>query len=296
MNIKKLSAIALAAITAISLCGCDKQPDSSDNSSTTNDISQSTPAVPPVPNDPSFLRGALGEIIGISEITAAWDTDNNEISPELLTEKNFCKATTDSAYYALPKYPCRTSYDNTFDADDLIFTDIPQETVNGGYFRVKAGDTVCGMTVTEASSEFNTNSRVLGGITGTSLTLGGEKTLSGYAYIVPGDEYGVAAGDVIFLPSGNVDLPVVRFDSIDENGIPNRGTGDVFITGDLSYTNEFGCRFKLGNISDVTADISDIPTDGSSVKVNVTITNISMATTADWLTRVEAEIVSVTTA
>ncbi len=293
MNIKKISALTLAAFLAVSLCGCNSETESSDTDNSSGNAPNSSYSVP---EDATFLKGAMGDPIGLSEITSASDANFNEISPELLTADNFGNATANIAYYAVPKYPCHTSFDDTYNADESLFTDVPQESVSGDYIKVKPGDKIFGLTVTEASSTFNQNARVTGGIVGTNLALDGEVTLTGYAQIVQEDEYGVSAGDIQFIPTGKVELPIVRFDNTDENGLPNRSTGDVVFLGDIAFTNEFFGYFRIGNVNDTSADLSDIPTDGSFAKVTVTITNIRMESMIDWITQVRATIVSVSAA
>lgn len=302
MKIKKIMAIALAAFLAVSLGGCNKSPESSD-SGTSSDNSGSTGNTPvyPVPDDATFLKGAAGDVIGLSEITAAYNAENQEIPPESMTTENFFKATIDSAYYALPLYPCLTSRESEYDEENLLFKDAPQGS-ESAFIKVKKGDKIGGLTVAEASSEFNLNSPVLGVVVRTSLTLEGEITLTGYARVIPGDEYGVAVGDIVFIPAGTFDLPVVRFDGCDKDGIILRRTGDVYIMGgsssedSITFTNEFTERFTLGNINSTTADISAISTDGSFTKVNVTISDIKMSSSADWITQVSANIVSISAA
>lgn len=304
MNIKKTSAFSLAALLAISLCGCAGSSESSDTDSAanSNDSTSHTNSTPvyPIPNDATFLKGAAGDIIGLSEITGVWNLENQEISPESMTEENFFRAVIDSAYYALPLYPCLTDCDNEYDEDNLLFKDAPQGS-QSDFIKVKKGDTIFGMTVAEASSEFTLNSPVLGVVVSTSLTLKGEITLTGYTRVIPDNEYGVAVGDIIFLPTGNVRLPVVRFDGCDKDGIITRRTGDVYIMGgssedSITFTNEFTERFTLGNINSTTADISVIPTDGSFKKVNVTISNIVMKSSADWITQISTDIASISAA
>lgn len=308
MTGRKITALSLALAAVLSLCGCDnsssagKQSDtsstslsessqsssdgsSSENSSEISDISAQT-----------FLRGAAGDIIRVSEITEALNADSESIAPESLNEENFYRVTTNGAYYAKPLYSCLTDRDNEYDADALLFKDAPQGS-QSDFIKVKKGDTIMGMTVAEASSDFNPNSPVPGVVVSTNLTLEGEKTLTGYIRVVPDNEYSVSVGDILFIPSGKIDLPVVRFDGCDKDGVITRRTGDVYImdgtNGSLTYTNEFADKIVLGNISDTTADISDIPTDGSIVKATVTISKLSISSSVDWLTMVNALLVSV---
>lgn len=314
MNIRKITALTLAAVLVVSLCGCNNDPENSgssdsstltnstnNSSSTTNESSSDSTPVYPAPSDATFLRGAVGDVIGLSEITEARNKENQEIPPESMTEENFFRASTDSAYYALPLYQSLTDRETEYDETNLLFKDIPQDS-QSDFIKVKKGDKIFGMTVTEASSDFNLNSSVLGVVVGTSLTLEGEITLTGYARVVPDNEYGVAVGDILFIPTGKVDLPVVRFDGCNKDGVIMRRTGDVYIMNggsdadSITYTNEFSHQFTLGNISETSADISVLSTDGIFTKVNATISNIRMNSSIDWFTQVDADLVSITAA
>lgn len=297
MRIKGFSAVILSAFLTITLCGCDKgdgNSNSADNS-TGSEISDISPVIYPDPADATFLQGAAGDHIGLSEIVYIRDIENNELSPDELTEDNFYRVTINSAYYSLPLYPCLTSLDSEYDEDALLFRDAPQ-TEQSVYFKAKKGDKIFGLTVAEASSEFSIDWDHFNLVSATDLTLEGEITLSGYACVVPDNEYGISVGDIIFLPVGNVQLPVVRFVSVDENEKIYRRTGDIYVRNGITYTNEFAEFFLLGNINDTAADVSILPSDGSLVKVNVTISNIKMTTTLNWLTQINAEIISITSA
>ncbi len=301
--IKKITIMAIITAIAVSVCGCNGDPQSAGQDSGTisdgsSENSVNTPSYP-VPEDATFLKGAAGDVIGASEITAAFNIENQEISPEMITEENFFKATIDNAYYALPLYHCFTDREGGYDTENLLFKDAPQGS-QSDFIKAKKGDKICGLTVVEAYSEFDLNSPVPGVVVGTSLSLEGEITLTGYARVIPENEYGVSVGDIVFIPTGSVNLPVVRFDGCDNDGVITRRTGDVYImdgsTDSLTYTNEFADQFVLGNINDISADIGCLSTDGSFTKVNVTIRNITMKSTINWITQVQAELVSVSKA
>lgn len=300
MNIRTVSLPMLSVIlTASLLCGCNGEPTGSNSetgsqsgTSSVSEPAESIDNTPSIPGDATFLKGALGETIYTSEITNAVDGEGNAVAPEALSKESFTSASIDSAYCALPLYPCVTDRDGEYDETNMIFKNVPQER-KSDYIKVKAGDTVCGLKVTYAISEFNINAEILGCVVGTSLELEGEITLTGYAWIEPADDYGIVEGDIRFVPSGDVQLPVVRFDNTDENGIPNRQTGEIYYTNGITHTNEFSSSLDLGNIADTTADISDLETDGTPSKVTITVSNIKMSSTLDWLTRFSAELVSV---
>ncbi len=299
--IKKITIMALVTAIAVLVCGCNGDPQSSGKDSGTISGSGSSSDAPsyPVPEDATFLRGAAGDIIGASEITQVWNNENQEISPESMTEENFFRALTDSAYYALPLYPCLTDRESEYDMDDLLFKDALHSD-QSGFIKARKGDKVCGLTVSDAYSEFDVSSSVPGAIIGTSLSLEGEIALTGYARVIPENDYGVSAGDIVFIPTGNVNLPVVRFDGCGDDGAVTRRTGDVYImdgsTGSITYTNEYADRFTLGNVNDVSADISCLSDDGNFTKVNVTIRSITMRCTLNRITQVQAELVNVSAA
>lgn len=304
---KKITSLLTAALLAISLCGCGgdiKSSDSADKSPGTSSADPgSTNSIPyyPVPDDATFLKGAAGDVIGLSEIVEARDLENREISPQALTEDNFFSAVTDSAYCALPLYNCLTDRESEYDEASVSFMDAPQDN-RTDFIKVKKGDKLLGLTVAEASSEFGVNSPVFGTVTSTALTLEGEITLTGYARVIPGDEYGVAVGDIVFIPVGNVQLPAVRLDSCGTDGVITRRTGDVYIMNGSSaddsivYTNEYADRFVLDNINSTSADVGCLSEDGSFTKVNVTISGIGMKSTINWITQISADIVSISAA
>lgn len=300
MKIKNISILIITTLLSASLlCGCNEKQQNNSSDSGTNSVTEPadsfnrTPPVHEIPEDATFLKGALGDPIGLSEITRASNAEFLEVSPDQLTEDNFGEAEVSCAYFAYPSYSCLTSLDDSYDADNVMFTGVSQRETSGDYFKVKTGDIICGLTVSYASSSFNPMSPVKGSITRTFIELEGEKTITGYAWIEQQDEYGITAGDIKFIPSGDVNLPVVRFDSADGNGIPKRISGSVGMAHGIYFSNDFGGCFDLGNIADTTADISALQSDGGYVKVNITLTNIRMDTTLDWFTRVNADIVNV---
>lgn len=298
MKIKTVSLPILSVLlTASLLCGCNGESGNSTNSdsgtSSVSEPEESLVYTPSVPENATFLKGALGDPIDLSEITFAMGAEFTEIPPAELSEDNFSRAAASCAYFAYPAYSCRTSLDDSYDADNVIFPGVPQGESGGDYIKVKAGDKIFGLTVKTASSSFDQNARVPGSIVGTFLELDGEVTVTGYAWIEQQDEYGISAGDIKLIPSGDVQLPVARFDSADENGIPKRANGIVGMENGIYYTNDFGGSFSLGNANETTADISALPADGSYAKVTVTVTKIELNSTIDWMTRVNADIVSV---
>lgn len=312
MNFTKISSLVISVVLAVSLSGCNtnKENNSSTDVSSTSSSdgssgsssesssggsSESSLSVP-VSGTATFLIGADGAAITTDEITSAVDSENKEIPLSSLNELNFSRVTVNCAYCAKPLYSCVTDRESEYDEDNIRFKDIPQET-KSDFIKVKKGDKIFGMTVTAAESEFNRGTPVIGNVVGSTLSLDGEITISGYARIVPDDEYGVSVGDIQFVPVGDVGLPVISYEIGFTKGVSERLTGSVFImegkSDDLTYSNEFGTYFALGNVNDVTADISAIPTDGSITKVSITLSDISISSTIGWFTWVNGTLVSV---
>lgn len=292
MKTKIITSLALTAIMAASPCGCNANvkptPSNSDTSSTSTsnavgdtgssntESSSGTPSDTSDPEAMSFLIGLANDPIPLSEISSIETDKDEQISAAELTEENFRAATADCAYYALPLYPCVTDRESEFDEENIIFKNVPQDS-KSDFIKAKKGDKIFGFTVSEASTTFTSYSPLAGKLYKTSLALDGEITLTGYARMIAENEYGVSIGDILFVPVGKVELPVVRFDSFD--GVTaSRLIGEVWGNTDLTFSNEFTDEFKLGNKDNTTEDIRALPTDGSSVKVNLTLYDIEIKT------------------
>lgn len=293
MKTKIITSFALSAVMAASLCGCnanvkpspsDSDTNSASTSNTVSDISSSntesgsgTPSDAPATSKPearSFLAGLADDPIPLSELISIENDKKEQIAADELTEENFCEATADCAYYALPLYPCVTDRESEFDEENIVFKNIPRETKKD-YIKVKKGDKIFGFTVSEASTGFTKYSPLSGKIMSMNLSLDGEITLTGYARMVAENEYGVEVGEILLVPVGEVKLPVVRFDEFDGvNAL--RNIGEVCSSGYMTFTNEFTTEFRLGNKNETSEDITALPTDGSIVKVNVTLYDIEI--------------------
>ena len=331
---KKRFTVILSVILAAVLCGCDvKEPDSSGDSaannsssdsstttesSTTNESSDSTPSdsEPEEPKQLTFLVGLDGKAIAEEDITEAFDGEYNKVSPSEITADNFGRAEAKVAFVAMPSGICRTSLDNAsvFDSENRAFTDVPSEKKKE-FVRVKEGDEICGFKVKSASSGFNNNlatagmamnddgSTVLGkdmGIpeiyfAGGSLELEGSVELTGYIAIQVEDAYGVDAGEIKFIPSDcTVKLPVVYYEFNPEDGFFH-SYGQVSSDNDIYFAHEYGYNyFRLGDVNSATVDLSGVPRDGSYVKVKVTVENIRLSSSVDWLTNVRGDITDIT--
>lgn len=332
MKKQKITAFTIALLTAVSLCGCNNGNQSSDNSSNSIESSnggsliqtqsQSTDSNPDKVSDnnsgspdktssdtstvkePYEFFGALNDPVDRSEIVKAKKRVLNpeshlreakDVPLDKLEESEPDNIYAGFAYCALPIYPAVTDRESEYDEESRTFKDIPQQ-IKSDYIKVRPGDEICGLTVAEASSDFKPGNN--GGrseIRSSRIKLKGSITIEGYIRILTKPEYATGYdGDMIFVPVGDVQLPVVRFDGHYESRASFRDIGDVCIMEDLTFSNEFSVFFDLGNINETTADVSEIPYDGSFVKVKAVISDLEMQTSHEWYTISYAVLESVT--
>ena len=120
----------------------------------------------------------------------------------------------------------------------------------------------------------------------------GELTMTGYLSRAAADSYNFMTGDLMFVPSdGEADFPVMSYSYDEELGYCH-SLQYVSSGSDFTWLNEFGYVY-LGNADSTTADISGIPSDGSFVKVSVTIDSLMMTSGVDRGNSITAEIVDI---
>lgn len=322
---KKSTLISIIAAASVMLTGCSGdnnsdsqestiQSSSSQDTDSTYDIednseNNSTPEPPTLTieakeqTDPKGIRTKMTGLdkhsIFTSQIT---DYKNKNGQSTLYSDDDMGIAVCEGfAYISNPSQFCYNSIDNAdiFSADTLSFIGSPENELMQDFVRINVGDKVNGLTVSSAKTLFidddmGLKETALGKyFRGCECTFIGEMELTGYACILKDDGYGVQAGDIIFAPSGSCNLPVMCF----EKDV-DIGTYHTYYTGStngLTWFNAYGQIF-LGNAQTAVADLSCLPSDGSFVRVNVVVKNISMSSTADWLNLVEAEIAAITLA
>ena len=321
---KKLKIIT-AILLAAALCGCSNKDTSSQDSSASSEVSsavdstvQSTPtstagtgassvpggeaSEPTVPdgNTPdgvkTFITGLTGEPIYSSEISTVFTKDGSEVAPEGLTRENFSAVLCDGfIYLAEPTKISRNIVDNAdvYDSENMQFSDtIPEKISN--YKRYNVGDTICGLTLKDAQVNFAGGAEM--GLPEIAFVYGaamfdGELTMTGYLSRAAADSYSVMTGDLMFIPSdGEADFPVMSYTYDEELGYCHSlqyASGSGF-----TWLNEFGYVY-LGNADNTTADLSELPSDGSFVKVTVTVDNLMTSAGVDRGNSITAEIVDI---
>lgn len=279
---------------------------SSDENSTEKNSAPQEPEDPEANALPSdFLVGLAGDKIPAENFI----TDMTGI-----TRKNFTSCKVKGTYVAMPNGIFRTSLDNpdVFDKENNRFTDIPEEKKKD-FILVEEGNEICGLKVKKVVSQFAVDGAMrpyqlpdetwkpgveLGFpeiyFNHGELELEGSVEMTGYISIVAEDVYGVNVGDIRFIPTECKPAMPVLYYTFDPTEGFYHDAGNCFIDGNIVYANEYGCGcFGLGNKSETTADISDIPTDGSFIKAKIVVQNISMSSTVDWFTKVSGELIIV---
>lgn len=241
---------------------------------------------------PFRLFGADNVQIRSGDVTEILDHDGKPLASTALEDTNWNTIICENfAYLAERSGVLLNSIDNAglFDTDDLSFKDVP-DYYDSEYRRYYAGDKLGSLTITSAKTTFsregfNDKSGPLSskqikaeGIPFSSMlkrcdvTFDGEITMTGYIRVSV-DEYGVGEGDVLFVPTGDCPLPVMNYYAERERDrvITPLWTRESH---GLAYVSEYP-EIRLGNIHK-DADIGDIPADGTSTKVKVTVTDISM--------------------
>ncbi len=175
-------------------------------------------------------------------------------------------------YLAEPTGICLNSRDNAdiFNEDELTFEGIPQNAPSE-YKRYNIGDTICGLTLTDANTAF-----YYGGVDSCRAELEGSVTMTGYIAIAPEDEYGIDEGDIFFVPCpGNDLLPVVNFRY---EGVGLINPLYVAMSEGFAHVNEYSGSISLGNVHRTDLDLSGIPADYSfSAKARVTVDKVNLS-------------------
>ncbi len=317
----KRSALIFALSLALLLTGCNKNGNSDSNSSSesssqtnstssgsqtesstqTESGSESTENSSEIPTEDSTkLTGLAGDKILKSEITQVFNSDGSEE----YSDENFQSVVCNGfVYLAEPTFNNLNSIDNadSFDDGTKTFTGMSADKLKN-YKRLNVGDTISGLTVTSAQSNFGSDS--IDGFDKNTLSekfpeiyfnagsceLSGELKMTGYACVIPEDEYGIESGTILFVPSGECPLPVMAYSSDEQTGVFHRA--NVGMHGDFTWAGEYG-QVNIGNINSATADVSMLPTDGTFVKVNVTVDSIKLSGSVNFNNLATANIVEI---
>lgn len=306
---------AIAAILAISLTFTACHKTNSGKDETPDSSFDSHPEAVPLPIDPSeyelpfTLFGADNVRITKYDITSITGRNGEPIYFKAVEDTNWneiiCE---DFAYIAERPGVLLNSIDNAdlYDPGALSFKDVP-DYFDSEYKRYYIGDKIGSLTIKSAKTTFSregfndksgplTSEQIKAeGLPFSSMlqrcdvSFDGELTLTGYVRVSV-DEYGVGEGDVLFVPTGECPLPVMNFyaererDKVISPLWTRRSHG-------LAYVSEYP-EIRLGNIHK-DADIGDIPADGTSTRVQVTVTDISMFSDTALSSFIDCKIVNI---
>lgn len=302
----KLTAITALMIFTLSLSGCANGDNPALSDSSAEFESESVPETSQAlvisrankgkPDGViTKIKGLDGTPIYSSEFSKYIDKEGNSAE---YSEGNLGTAVCDGfAFISAPDGLNYNSIDNAdiFDSDTLRFSGMSEEKFQD-YVRINTGDKVNGLTVISAKSMFRDteielpDSAVGKYYAGCECSFLGELELVGYACAIQEDEYGVQAGDIIFVPQGDCPLPVMSFKTDEEIGIFH-----TYYTGysnGMAWANKYGQIF-LGNTQTTSADVSCLPTDGLFTKVKVVVKGLKMTSSPDWFDIIQADIVTI---
>lgn len=294
-----ITAIILILAATLTACTTNKTPGGEHDYILNQSDSPSDPSSVISPDNPDrekplpfTLFGADNVQINFGEVTSILDRSGEPVSPDKLEDTNWNEITCDGfAYLAEHPNTILNSIDNAdiYDEEHISFKDVPGYS-DIEYKRYYVGDKIGELTLTGANTLFSrvafndksgplTSEQIKAeGLPFSSMlkrcdvSFDGELTMTGYVRVSV-DEYGVGEGDVLFVPTGECPLPVMNYYAERER--------DKIVTPlwtreshGLAYVSEYP-EIRLGNIHE-DADIGGLPTDGTSAKVQVTVTDITM--------------------
>lgn len=237
---------------------------------------------------PDYLYGPGMDKISVDEITdISYGTGNK-------WDYAACDGFT---YLAEPNGITYNSIDN---ADiyngDLAFNGVPEAPASE-YKRYKVGDTVCGLTISEASVSF---SYFLGAgqddeqryFQGGMAIFDGSAELTGHLVILGDYEYAVGGnGDaVLILDSDGQVLPVLNYDAYSpEKGVYSTHPNHCFIVGGVTFQSEYPFVF-CGNVKDYDSELFEDIEWNTPTRVKLTAENIMMNSSIDWFANINVTV------
>lgn len=197
------------------------------------------------------------------------------------------------AYLAEPTGIGFNSIENEdlYNSAEHTFSGAP-EASSAEFKRYNAGDSICGLTITYAGTDFS--NRMFSEdihpescFTGCMVMFDGSITLTGYVVILVDEEYAVGGeGDVIFIPDNDSQiLPILNYDYISkERGVYSSLPESCRTAGGVTCQSEYSFGM-CGNISEYDSGMFAAIEPNTPTKVKITADNISMDSGIDWFAR-----------
>ena len=208
-----------------------------------------------------------------------------ELTPDKLTEDNWWSInTTGFVFAAEPSGYNISTFAGNFNPEEVPeYDDIT-------YRRINVGESICGLKLTSADCSFAQSQGFVGG----SARLEGTIEVSGWARLAPEDDGYTARGDIEFvIDADSMKLPVIYYWSIEDGALCTRIWSRS--SGAESWVNEYP-QFYLGNANEESsydADISMLPSDGSYVRVKLTLDKIECSSYIDFVSTINAVITDI---
>lgn len=181
-----------------------------------------------------------------------------------------------------------------YDNENFTFIGAPEVSA-AEYKKYYVGDSICGLTVKSALSNFSVHSNYShpeSYFFRGEVFFDGSLEMTGYLVILTDDEYAVGGvGDIIFIPDNESQiLPVLNYNRLsEENGVYSSCISHCTIAGGFAYQSEypFGC---CGNISEYDSALFAAVEHNTPTRVKVTVDEISMSSTVEWFANLNMRI------
>lgn len=313
---KKITAFISAAL-ALSLTACSGSDEKTPSGNSTNNFTNNSQGNNSNSEETSYnstplpftLFGADNVQINFGDVSAILDKSKNPVSPDKLEDTGWNEITCEGFAY-LSEHPSTllnsVDHADRYNPETIEFADVPSYT-DTEYKRYYVGDKLGSLTLKSAKTTFSregfndksgplTSEQIKAeGIPFAAMlkrcdaSFEGSLTMTGYIRVNV-DEYGVEDGDVLFAPGEDCPLPVINFYAERER---DRIVTPLWTqeTHDFAYVSEYP-MIRLGNIYR-NADVGDIPADGTSTKVTVTVTDISMFSDTAMSSFIDCKIVNI---
>lgn len=236
----------------------------------------------PVEDYPDCLYGPGGDKISVDEITEVKYYGMNS------TEKWDYAGCDGFTYLAEPTGISFNMDENPelLDSENFTFSGAPESSAE--YKRYRVGDSICGLTVKEASVDFSTDMLYKhreGYFKGGTVSFDGSLELTGYLVVLVDYEYGVGdAGDIIFIPDNESQiLPIMNYNAIsEEKGV--HSTLPDFCRSVAGFACQSEYPFALCFLENTEDYGPETFEPNTPVRVKITARDISVYSRVEWST------------
>lgn len=236
----------------------------------------------PAEDYPDCLYGPGGDKISVDEIT---EVKHYGMNPAEKWDYAGCDGFT---YLAEPTGISFNMDENPelLDSENFTFSGAPKSSAE--YKRYRVGDSICGLTVKEASVSFSTDMLYKhreGYFKGGSVSFDGSLELTGYLVVLVDYEYDVGdAGDIVFIPDNESQiLPIMNYNAIsEEKGVYS--TLPDFCRSVAGFVCQSEYPFALCFIENTEDYGPETFEPNTPVRVKITARDISMYSRVEWST------------